>query len=365
MRETSSWPVAARKRSRHARIRLTYVTFFAGTPFAKPARLSPVEGVRLGHSEWELMQPTNVSVAKDCALQRANPRLAVALSRGGFTLVELLVVIAIIGLLISLLLPAIQASRESANRASCENNLKQIGLGIQHHENSLHFLPSGGADYSTPPTYLSGRPRIGNQQEAGWAFQLLPYLESTIDWQGGKGTTDEERMIAAIAATHSVYFCPSRRGPQKIKYSDPFYLGGLELEHGLCDYAASNLEGTGAIRRYEPVRLQEVTDGTTKTLAVADKRLNISILGEWQEDDNEGYSSGWDEDTVRSAEKPPEPDHIGETDGDERFGSSHSGVFNAVFLDGSVHSLTFEIDLQTLKRLSNKSDREAVSIPGV
>jgi len=168
-----------------------------------------------------------------------------------------------------------------------------------------------------------------------------------------------------VGATHSVYFCPSRRGPQKLKYSDPFYLSGLELEHGLCDYAASNLEGTGAIRRYDPVRMQEVTDGTTKTLVVADKRLNIRMLGEWQEDDNEGYSSGWDEDTVRRTEKLPEPDHVGDTDGDERFGSSHSGGFNGVFLDGSVHFLSFEIDLTVLKRLGDKSDREPVSIPNL
>jgi prepilin-type N-terminal cleavage/methylation domain-containing protein/prepilin-type processing-associated H-X9-DG protein len=292
-------------------------------------------------------------------------RSAVSKVSRGFTLVELLVVIAIIGLLISLLLPAIQASRESANRASCENNLKQIGLAVQHHADSLHFLPSGGFDYSTPPTYASGRPRVGNQQEAGWAFQLLPYLESTIDWQGGKGTTDEERIIAAIGAMHPVYFCPSRRGQQKLKYSDPFYLSGLDLEHGLCDYAASNLEGTGAIRRYDPVRLQEVVDGTTKTLLIGDKRLNIAVLGEWQEDDNEGYTAGWDEDTVRRTEKAPEPDHSDDTDGDERFGSSHSGGFNAVFLDGSVHTLAFDIDLKVLTRLGNKSDREPVSIPNL
>ena len=89
------------------------------------------------------------------------------------------------------------------------------------------------------------------------------------------------------------------------------------------------------------------------------------MLGEWQEDDNEGYTAGWDEDTVRSTKLAPAEDHVDEPDGEERFGSSHSGTFNAVFLDGSVHPLGFDIDLKVLSHLGNKSDGQSVSIPNL
>ena len=98
-----------------------------------------------------------------------------------FTLVELLVVIAIIGILVALLLPAIQAAREAARRTQCKNNLKQIGLACLNLVDTHKFFPTGGASWDMDIRHYSdnGRPVGPDRQGIGWGFQILPYLEET------------------------------------------------------------------------------------------------------------------------------------------------------------------------------------------
>jgi prepilin-type N-terminal cleavage/methylation domain-containing protein/prepilin-type processing-associated H-X9-DG protein len=274
----------------------------------------------------------------------------------GFTLVELLVVIAIIGMLVGLLLPAIQSAREAARRTQCVNHLKQMGLAFENHHAAYGYFPSGGWDWDSPPTYHQDRPLVGADQQAGWGFQVLPYAEAQTLWQSGP--------VAAVGTALPLFFCPSRRGPQVVLREDRYQppLVGGPIKHALCDYAAANREHSGVVRRYEPTSHREVVDGASFTLLVADKRLNLAHLGEPQDDDNEGYSVGWNEDTIRRTSRSPAPDHYGEGDGEKLFGSSHPSGINAVFVDGSVRQIAFRIDQNLLRVLGDIDDGEAPNL---
>jgi prepilin-type N-terminal cleavage/methylation domain-containing protein/prepilin-type processing-associated H-X9-DG protein len=305
-----------------------------------------------------------VAAGRDRGPRRGNP--------AAFTLVELLVVIAIIGILIGMLLPAVQAVRESGRNLTCRNQVRQIGLAFQLHHEQRRFFPTGGFEYWAPPTFVNGVTATGRQQDASWAFQILPYVEAQEVWRG-IGADDVSRQIAAIAFVQPLYFCPTRRPPQSLTYASTDYggaaLAGRELTHGLIDYAGGNLAGTGLLVRsgidvqVPPTRVADVTDGVASTLAVAEKRLNVRLLGQWQQDDNEGYTAGWDHDTMRSTAIAPARDHRGDTDGSDAFGSSHPATFNAAFADGSVQSLSYDIDATVFSRLGSISDGGSVTIP--
>jgi prepilin-type N-terminal cleavage/methylation domain-containing protein len=151
--------------------------------------------------------------------------------RRGFTLIELLVVIAVIAILIGLLLPAVQAAREAANRASCGNNLHQIGLAMHLYENTYHCLP---------PTCVS-------DQGATWAVLILPYMEQDNfyrTWDLSK-TYYQQSDVARLSKVTN-YFCPSRRSPSTQPTSsvsgDVPSTGPQDAPNvpgALCDYAVN------------------------------------------------------------------------------------------------------------------------------
>jgi prepilin-type N-terminal cleavage/methylation domain-containing protein/prepilin-type processing-associated H-X9-DG protein len=282
--------------------------------------------------------------------------------RGGYTLIELLVVIAIIAVLIGLLLPAVQKVREAAARIQCSNNLKQIGLAFHNHHSTHNYFPTGGWNWNSVPTYVGGQPVIGAPQNAGWGFQVLPFLEADNVWRGGQASNDLGRVLVAVGATQKAYYCPSRRAPQTVTFSDNGYLGGMSVTHALCDYAASNLDGTGVVRQYKPVSSGEITDGLSNTLMVSEKRLNRLHLGQPQSNDYIGYTAGWENDVVRSTDEAPRPDYSGDDDGrDDLFGSSHPDRFNAVFADGSVRGISYSINPTVFSYLGNISDGQVIS----
>jgi prepilin-type N-terminal cleavage/methylation domain-containing protein/prepilin-type processing-associated H-X9-DG protein len=287
--------------------------------------------------------------------------------RAGFTLIELLVVIAIIAVLVALLIPAVQKVRDAANRAQCQNNLKQMGLAVLGHLDTFNYFPSGGTSWLIPPTYVRpGVPASGPHQLGGWVFPLLPYLEQTEVWKGGGGLSIEECQIVAISTPIPTFFCPARRAPMVLEPVPNWYPPNQTFGHAVWDYGGSNLNETGdtGVIAYGYVghRLADITDGLSQTALAGDARKCLCLLGQYQSDDNEGYTAGWDHDTLRFTNELPEPDHndCSHDDGYQRFGSSHAGGFNMVFCDGGVHFLSYGIDLATFTLMGDIADGQVI-----
>jgi len=302
-------------------------------------------------------------------------------TRSGFTLVELLVVIAIIGVLIGLLLPAVQAARESGRRAHCKNNLKQIVTAWHLHETTHRMFPFGGS-FVPPvvPTYVNGNPAFGLKQIAGWGFGILPFIEQTDVYAGINGKTDLEKGERARGATISTYFCSTRRTP--VAWVDTV----TSKAWGQNDYAANagtatpssiasdhaNLPAlvqsrSGVIKNNSSggsIRTKLVTDGLTKTVLVAEKGLDRSMSGSFAPDDNEGYAVGWDQDTIRWGNIAPAQDEASGSTwgwGRKRFGSMHTATFNMAMGDGAVMSMDYSVNPQVFSQLCSIDDGQAVS----
>ncbi len=114
--------------------------------------------------------------------------------RRAFTLVELLMVIAIIGILVALLIPAINAAREAARRSQCQNNLRQIGVAVLNHESAVKHFPTGGWGQK----FVGDADRGFNEQQPGpWCYTILPFLEEQAIFELGKGATGAPKRAAA------------------------------------------------------------------------------------------------------------------------------------------------------------------------
>jgi prepilin-type N-terminal cleavage/methylation domain-containing protein len=282
--------------------------------------------------------------------------------RSGFTLIELLVVIAIIAILIALLVPAVQKVREAAARTQCQNNLKQMGLAMHSHHDVLKVLPSGGQGWTFPPDYLAvGTPAVKEAQRAGWGFAILPYLEQTSVWRGGGKTTIADAQIQAIGAAIPNYFCPARGGTRVLPATGSWYGPGGSYPHAQMDYACSNAENTGAIRYNRCLNLNNITDGTSNTFLLGESRKDMLNLGSYLSDDNEGYTSGWDHDMVRSTDSLPGVDARGTGWGELRFGSAHTAGCYFLFCDGSVRMVSYNVNLADFTRMGNTSDGQVIS----
>ena len=158
---------------------------------------------------------------------------------------------------------------------------------------------------------------------------------------------------------------PSRRGPTTVTYPDEYTppLTDGDLTHALCDYAASNLDGNGVVRQFNPTTFGDITDGASNTLLVSEKWLDPLTMGQMEPGDNEGYTAGFDHDTVRLGSLPPLPDRAGGgSTHDRQFGSSHPGRMNAVLADGSVRPISYAIDPTVFGYLCNRSDDHPVNL---
>jgi type II secretory pathway pseudopilin PulG len=305
------------------------------------------------------------------------------LSRAAVTLIELWVVIAIIAILIGLLLPAVQKVREAAARSRCQNNLKQIGIGLHACHDALLKFPTAGWSaypYANMATWNgvtapSGSPPGGaNGHSGSWQFQLLPYKEQDTVYKG---------MTHAIIQTTPIpiFFCPSRRAPAQLtgagSKAGTDYLGnGLVISGGVNGCTApsttSPTMGTGGpngtvqyggvFRPYcaGSLTMVGITDGTSNTIGVGEKHLHLRVLNSGSDaNDNSarGYAWGWDNNATGtttmtnqdSVANGPNPSNVADfptsntlqTSGTGYYGSSHTGLTMMLFMDGAVRPVRF------------------------
>lgn len=327
----------------------------------------------------------------------------------GFTLVELLVVIAIIGILVALLLPAIQAAREAARRSQCQNHLKQLSLATLNYESAQKFLPSGGWGW-----HWMGDPDggYGATQPGSWVYSIAPFIEEAGIRAIAAGlpiVQKKTEMLKLCTTPIATMNCPSRRATKIYPYW-PGYYGdtfrnmdrtklAVRGDYGACmsgQYENENRAKDGMaepfdlqtgkttfpwatyekyrepvtgnlVDRYDgvifyhsQVELRQITDGQSKTYLIGEKFLESDHYDDGQPSyDDQAYYIGFDRDTSLSSYGPPFRDApIG--DQHYSFGSAHPSVFYVTFCDGSIHAIAYEIDSKVHRALGSRNGSESI-----
>jgi prepilin-type N-terminal cleavage/methylation domain-containing protein len=281
-----------------------------------------------------------------------------ACRRSGFTLIELLVVIAIIAVLIALLLPAVQQAREAARRASCKNNLCQIGLALHNYEMAYNVLPPGSVNSTGP---IRSEP---TGYHMSWTVQILSYVDQhnvfrNIDFTVGAYDAKNEKIRKLLI---SVYSCPSdfRSGvTNDIAASN--YAGVHHDEEAPIDHGN---HGTFVLNLAVPI--DSVTDGTSNTLFVGEKGLQPNELG-WISGTRAtlrntgarinhnlaGLRNQFPIDHATSTAVIT-PDSVG------GYSSHHTGGAHFLIGDGAIRFVNENIEHSLLRRLANRSDGKPV-----
>ena len=293
----------------------------------------------------------------------------------GFTLVEVLVVIGVVSILLALLLPTVHSAREAARGTQCISNLRQIALGVLSYESSRGEFPSIAQ-------------RHWQTDQLSWMGSTLSFMEDTVSRNiVASLSVGGETFRTAVQTSNPVFHCPNRREAMPYPWGLPIRITGIELAaktdyagnggtvrsggrkpggslpvRGLPDELFKAPSANGVISE-RPVKLRQVTDGTSKTYLVGEKFMHP-----------EHYTDGLDGDGGPFMLRISYPhsivrwgDGMPGRDGDEllgsklTFGSAHRGGWHVTFCDGAVRLLGYSISNVVHERLSSRSDGLPVS----
>jgi len=299
-------------------------------------------------------------------------------------LIEVLVVVAIIGMLMALLLPAVQASREASRRNRCMNNLKQLGIAIENHTSAHGHYPTNGWGFLWVGDPDRG---MGPEQPGGWIYNILPYVEQEELRRLGRDEDPAAKRQALgrlIQTALPVVRCPSRATAVLSACNPALGFRNAEWAEQVAktDYAGnegdwiSDTRGgprtleegdsgryrwrdtrraTGIFYQRSRVQPAMVQDGLSMTYLVGEKYVSTGGYDTYEDPgyDQSAYS-GVDVDLNRWVLKPPQVD--GQEVDMRRFGSAHVGGCHFVFCDGSVRRISYEIDARVHRALGNRRD---------
>jgi prepilin-type N-terminal cleavage/methylation domain-containing protein len=314
------------------------------------------------------------------------PRLG-QLAAQGFTLVELLVVIAVIGILVALLLPAVQAAREAARMTQCRNNLKQIATSLHNFETSRRFFPGYGGESQTFNTTFDTAhknlaknwPKTGN-----WILQSLNFMEdrqvADILIAYTRGTTTAAAAKTAVTIPIPIFNCPSRRPAIAYPLISPEkgIFGPLGAR---TDYAMNGGSGTqvtnytikfvgeGIWTLGRRTAIKNIVDGTSNTYLVGEKAMDTlkyltgDDFGDRSPLAGLATNAGATNSYVRFAVQPPARDVSKNCMSCHNFGSAHSTSWNISMADGSVHSLSYDMDVKIHRALASVNGEEVATDP--
>lgn len=312
-------------------------------------------------------------------------------SRFAFTLVELLVVIAIVAMLVALLLPAVQSAREAARRTQCTNNLKQLGLTFHNFEAARGFFPGhGGERMPRGVNFGEGRSDRDTEVIGNWMLQSLHFMEDgdvadvLIRSAKGSATADEVRL--AVQTPVPTLYCSSRREPRAYplirRHADAYGNLGARTDYAINGGSSTEAGSTGGDARGENIVLandgiwalgrrtaiKKVIDGLSKTYLVGEKSMDTLkyTTGDDHGDrapiagltDNFGAANSY----VRFAAREPLRDIADNCQACHDFGSVHQSTWNVSMADGSVHALSYGMDVRVHRALASINGEEPVGV---